>query len=172
VIEVSWDDGTTYCQWADKHLPTEACCTKAARGILTPLEEGSRKYPWGNEEPTGELANSCDGNCPFEWKDESIDDAYADTSPVGSYPAGATLYGAFDMAGNVWEWVNDWYDKNYYGTSPRDNPRGPSVEGKFRVMRGGSWYSVAWGFRGSDRGWGVASARNDYRGFRCAASDS
>jgi serine/threonine-protein kinase len=156
VVYVSWDDATTYCQWAGRRLPSEACCTKAARGVLSPRrKEGSRKYPWGDQVPTAQLANF-NGNV-------------GDTTEVGSYPTGASPYGAYDMAGNVWEWVNDFYDEDYYADSPRDNPRGSSVEGP-RVLRGGSWEDDRRWLRGSARGRGVA--RFDDGGFRCAASDS
>jgi len=132
VVYVSWHQAADYCEWADARLPTEAEWEYAARG-----PEG-RVFPWGDTFD-GTRVNYCDANCEFSWADESVDDGYGYTAPVGSYPSGASWCGALDLAGNVWEWVADWYDAAYYGRSPSQNPLGPS-SGQERVRRGSSWH--------------------------------
>lgn len=131
VTHVDWEQATQYAAWVGGRLPTEAEWEKTARGTAGYL------YPWGNEWDSNRL-NFCDKQCEYGWKDESSDDGYARTAPVGSYPTGASPYGALDMAGNVWEWVADWYNEGYYATSDGLNPLGPA-RGDYRVLRGGSW---------------------------------
>jgi serine/threonine-protein kinase len=91
--------------------------------------------------PDGDRMNFADKNLSVDWADQSVDDGYQFTAPVGSYPAGASPYGALDMAGNVWDWVADWFDDGTYAASPAQNPTGAS-SGAYRVVRGGSWDSL------------------------------
>jgi formylglycine-generating enzyme required for sulfatase activity len=163
VVGVDWNDAKTYCEWVGGALPTEAQWEKAARGT------DGRAYPWGNNPITGKLLNFCDKNCEYNWKDSTVDDGYAKTAPVGSYLAGASPYGAWDMAGNVWEWVADWYDAKYYAGSPSKNPTGPS-SGSSRVLRGGSWYCNAAFVRAAFRSLVDPGVHHGNLGFRCVGA--
>lgn len=152
VTEVTWFGADAYCKWAGRRLPSEAEWEKAARG------EQSGQYPWGNEDPL-----------PFRL---NFDQQISNRIPVGSYPQGASPYGALDMAGNVEEWVNDWFDPAYYRNSPQQNPLGPGQPRRDRVLRGGSWYDNANDVRSTYRNKALPTNAVDDRGFRCAMSAS
>ena len=137
VINVSWYDADAFCTWRGARLPSEAEWEYAAS--FDPRERVKFKYPWGDTFD-GNRLNFCDVNCQrddrgFEW-----DDGFRDTAPVAGYPDGRSPKGVYDMLGNVMEWVGDWYDFRAYRTITETNPRGP-VDGEFKVIRGGSWYT-------------------------------
>lgn len=151
VLSVSWFAADEYCRWFGKRLPTEAEWEKAARGGLK-----KKRFTWGNAIPTGGVIFN------RIWADNSEPPP---TEPVGSYyPNG---FGLFDMAGNTWEWCSDWYGAKYYDVSPNRNPQGPK-KGKFKVLRGGSWFNsemlLRVAFRNSENPYNT----DDAMGFRCA----
>jgi formylglycine-generating enzyme required for sulfatase activity len=162
VVFINWDMAANYCAWRGARLPTEAEWEKAARVSGTDMFN----YPWGNRF-NGTLLNFCDINCTQSGKDRSYNDGFSDTAPVGSYEGGKSPYGAYDMAGNVIEWVADWYDKDYYASSPSNNPQGPD-DGTHRVLRGGSWYNNLYYVRTFVRTSLDPMVAYNYVGFRCA----
>jgi formylglycine-generating enzyme required for sulfatase activity len=149
-VYVNWIQANSYCNWANGRLPTEAEWEKAARGTNGLI------YPWGNESPSHNLANY--GNYMSE------------TDQVGNYPGGASPYGVLDMAGNVWEWVSDYYDENYYSSSLSQNPTGPA-SGVTHVIKGGSFFAKEDYLRVAVRERPDSTATESYGsgnwGFRC-----
>ena len=154
VVGVNWGDADAYCRINGRRLPTEAEWEKAARGT------NERKFPWGDTKPHPTLALFGQG-ARF---------SYDVLKPVGSYPSGVGPYGAFDLAGNVAEWVQDWYEGEYYRDAPQQNPPGP-MGGQYKIARGGSWSDLPVYLLSASRTSKLPSwTRNAFIGFRCAQS--
>jgi len=165
VVNVNWEDAYNYCEWSGRRLPSEAEWEKAARGGLQGMD-----FPWGDDDPV----------CPQSEENGAQHNCEDRTAPVMSFAPNG--YGLFDMAGNAFEWVNDWFGEDYYEDSPYENPPGPSTSivsdtfnaGNYRLLRGGSWVHQAYVTSAAAQV-GVAlrhpalddSTRYDY-GFRCA----
>ncbi len=168
IVNVTWDDAKAYSDWAGVSLPTEAQWEKAARGT------DGREYVWGDKwPPPPGVGNFADETTKRANPSFSIisgyDDGYAVTSPVGSFPAGASPYGCLDMAGNVWEWCSDWYDSDYYAKAPNRNPENRQAS-RCRVLRVGSWYDGSSTFlRAAFRLCTPPGDRGVLIGFRCSA---
>jgi formylglycine-generating enzyme required for sulfatase activity len=157
VTMVTWKNAQAFCSWTGGRLPTEAEWEYAARGGLS-----GKTYPWGNQAPT------CTAGAHNGANFSSAETCNANgTMQVGSFAPNG--YGLYDMAGNVWEWVNDWYGDTYYASSPPSNPQGPAT-GNIRVLRGGAWYLSFNLLRSAYRGGDYPAYIVDYIGFRCARS--
>jgi len=166
VVYVTHTDAVRFCQWLSQkegrkyRLPTEAEWEYAARGT------DQRIFPWGDDPRLPEVCNFADARSTFAWSDRQLDSGFAETSPVGKFPRGASPFGMLDMAGNVYEWVHDYFDAYKGGT--QTNPKGPP-NGANRVYRGGSWRTRIVACRATARAFNSPSYQFNDLGFRIAA---
>jgi formylglycine-generating enzyme required for sulfatase activity/ABC-type dipeptide/oligopeptide/nickel transport system ATPase component len=159
VVHVNRHSAETYCEWVGGRLPTEAEWAKAAS--WDDETKTKRTYPWG------ERIDCSHAN--YHGKDGGGDYCVGGTTPVGSYESGKSPYGIYDMGGNVWEWVSDWYAETYYQSSPSSNPMGPD-DGQYKVLRGGSWNDLDLVVRSAFRSLAEPSYTDSRVGFRCSRS--
>ncbi|MCZ7540530.1 MAG: formylglycine-generating enzyme family protein, partial [Anaerolineae bacterium] len=163
VVSVDWFQARDYAAWVGGALPSEGQWEYAARGPQ------GLQYPWG-EELDGNRLNYCDANCANEWRHAAYDDGYAQTAPVGSFPAGASWVGALDLSGNVWEWTSTLYREYPYRAG--DGREDPASAGWGRVLRGGSWTDGRFNARAADRLWLQPSTTDFHYGFRIVMAES
>ncbi len=147
VVGINWKEAQSFCHWQGKRLPTEAEWEKASRG------KRGINYPWGDELPDSSRLN--------------FDNEKGKPVAVGSYEAGKSDFGVYDLSGNVAEWVQDWHFPEYYLYSPKENPQGPE-KGQYKIIRGGNWRNNADDVRLTYRNATVPKIRNNMIGFRCA----
>ncbi|MBK7918118.1 MAG: SUMF1/EgtB/PvdO family nonheme iron enzyme [Chloroflexi bacterium] len=164
VIFVNWYDAQTFCGWRGARLPSEAEWEMAAS--FDAVEAARYRFPWGDAFDGNKL-NFCDVNCTHTSHDANYDDGYRFAAPVGTYPDGRSPLGVYDMAGNVVEWLGDWYGFSYYREGSDNNPLGPT-EGEFKVIRGGSWLAAADEVQNTARGSFDPLVAQANVGFRCA----
>lgn len=164
VLFVNWYAADAFCAWRSARLPSEAEWERAAG--YDPIVLQRTLYPWGDAFDGTQL-NYCDANCPREGNDTAVNDGHRDTAPVASYASGRSPIGAYNMLGNVMEWVDDWYGRDYYAEASNTNPRGPA-QGEYKVLRGGSWFSRVDEMTITQRSFFDPTVSRATIGFRCA----